>query len=103
MQRFDRLVAIPTSNPNCPTALYCMQEKLVELQLDSKVEINDANENQNHPHWAERAILSGVTTLDERELSEYLHLVHNSTFAFFRLVGKKSANYYFMALFNLRL
>jgi hypothetical protein len=99
--RFDRLIAIPISNPSCPTALYCMQEKPVELQLDGKVEINDGNEDQDHLHWAERAILSGVTTLDERQLSEYLHLVRNSTFAFFRVVGNKIDNYYFMALFNL--
>lgn len=99
--RFDSLIAIPISDPNCPIALSCIQEKTIELQLDDKAEINDRNENKDRPHWAERAILLRAITLNEQELSEYLHLVRNSTFAFFRVVGRKIDKYYFMALSNL--
>lgn len=99
--KFDCLMAIRANDPNCPTALFCAQDKLIELSLDDQDAIRGRIGNKDHAHWAERAIAAGYTRLNEQELRDFIGPIRNTTFAFFRIIRESTTEYYYMALSNM--
>jgi hypothetical protein len=79
-------------NPDKSITLHYYQKNNIEL---TNIEDKD--------NWISRAIKNTQTSLSDNDLTEFLHIVKDRTFAVFKIQKQKSVSFYLMVITNIPL